>query len=65
MTSVEGKATPSLFHEKVSEEGVKPVARQPRVIMSPVPEPHGIRGNKVGAVDEAKKDERHVINITK
>lgn len=31
-------------------EGLKPVARQPRVTMSPVPEPHAARGNTVGAI---------------
>ncbi len=43
------KAVFSFFHEKVMEEGVKPVARQPRV-MSPVPEPHCHRGKTDGAV---------------
>lgn len=42
------KPAPFLFHLKVSEEGLKSVARQPRVTMFPVPEPHGIRGNTVG-----------------
>ncbi len=49
------KAAPFLLHVKISEEGVKPVARQPRVTVSPVPEPHCIRGNTVGLVEEAKK----------
>lgn len=54
------KAAPFLFHEKVSEEGVKPVAKQPRVIMFPVPEPHDIRGSKAGLVDVAKKEKSYM-----
>lgn len=48
-------AASSFFHEKVRVEGVKPVARQPRVTMSPVPEPHGVRGNTVGGFGVTKK----------
>lgn len=48
-------AAPFLFHEKVRDEGVKSVARQPRVTMSPVPEPHGVRGNTVGGFGVTKK----------
>lgn len=48
-------AAPFLFHAKVRVEGVKPVARQPRVTMSPVPEPHGVRGNTVGGFGVAER----------
>lgn len=41
-------------HLKVREAGVKPVARQPRVTRSPVPDPHWARGNTVGADGAAK-----------
>ena len=60
------RAAPLLVHEKVTELGVNSVARQPRVTMSPVPEPHGARGNSVGARGVAKEGKsRHVINISK
>lgn len=49
------RAAPFLVHENSADEGVKPVAKQPRVTVSPVPEPHGIRGNTVGLVEVAKK----------
>lgn len=40
---------------KLTAEGEKPVARQAKVTVSPVPEPHGITGNTVGAVDVAER----------
>lgn len=41
-------------HLKVKEAGVKPVAIQPKVTISPVPEPHCASGNTVGAVGEPR-----------
>lgn len=55
------KAGPfTLFHAKVSEEGEKPLAKQPRVTVSPVPEPHCIRGNNVGLVEAARKGKKKI-----
>lgn len=49
------KAVPFSFHVKVSDAGVKPMARQPILTMSPISGPHGIRGNTVGPFDSAEK----------
>ncbi len=58
-------ADPScLLQTQVSEEGVKPVARQPRVTVSPDPKPHCVSGNTVGLTGQAKK-EKKVIKIPK